>query len=230
MSVIGWPVNPSAPPGAGDVVGEMATNNDGRRIGYELVSTSIAGSWQGNSRSLYINPPATPGDKWSGRTVIEAGHGQMWFFMHPNGVYDAYADGCRDGGRIIRGVKFQGRIFKMTDTAYCLVNGAHQPDKSGWSSTYYPVLMDRERKHATIFTMDTSAAFPDCEQCRDYGRLFVEQQWFTKVSDEIDLEVMRGVREFSDQWLWKDLPEDGAQGEQYPDTCTPPSGSYTPVC
>jgi hypothetical protein len=208
----------------------MVTLNDGKNIGYELVSTSLAGSWQGNSRSLFINAPAVPGDRDSGRTVIEAGHGQMWFFLQNNGIFTAYADGCRDGGKIIRGSKFEGRIFKMTDYAFALVNGGHLADKSSWSSSYYPVILNGARDQSTIFTMDTSAAFTDCEACRDYGRLFVEQQWFGKISDEIDLEIMRGIRAISDQWLWQPQDEDGPFGEQYPPDCGAVDATVTAPC
>lgn len=227
MSVVGWPVGESSL----DVVGSMTTNAQGKNIGYELVSTSLAGSWQGNARSMYINAPAVPGDRDSGRTIIEAGHSQMWFFLEPNGVFKAYSDGCRDGGKIIRGTAWEGRIFKMNDTAFVLMNGGNDPDKNNWSTSYYPILLGADRKSATIFTQDTSAAFTDCEACRDYGRLFAEMQWFQKISDGYDLSLMREVRAISDQWLWQPQPEDGpASGENYPGDCGAVDDGVTAPC
>ena len=214
MSIVGWPIGSSAP----DVVGEMVQSEaTGKNVGYRVLSTNLAGSWMGNSMSRLFLPPQTLGDASSGRLLREGGHGQMWFFLNADGTFDAYADGCRDAGNIIRGGKFSGRIFKISDFAFNLINGVE--GETGWGELYYPLFLNPERNHSTIFLMDSSAVFDSADNCRDYGSLFGEYQWFTKVSDEVDLDIMRDVRAISDQWLWQPQPEDGAPGEQYPDTC-----------
>jgi hypothetical protein len=169
---------------------------------------------------MQIQPPQTLGDNSSGRFVQNAGHGQMWFFMNEDGTFDAYADGNRDGGKIIRGDKFSGRIFKMTDFAFNLVNGVE--GEAGWGEIYYPVFVNPARDQSTIFLLDSSVVFGTGENatCSERGQFFVEQQWFVKISNEVDLNIMRDVRAFSDQWLWQPQPEDGPlPGERYPDTC-----------
>jgi hypothetical protein len=218
----------SCPPSTAEETEELGPvryNNDGKAVGREIVSTPLAGTWAGNANSLLINPPATPGDKCSGRTIIEAGNGQQWFFMQPNGVFKAYADGCRDGVRLIRGAVFEGRMFYMTPYHYAVVLGAHNPDVSTWSGSYYPAMLNRDRTSCTIFLLGVAdGAFTN--ECRDYGVLFKEQQWYNKISDTVDLELMREVRSYSDQWLWQAAPEENAAGQQYPPECPAPAPDY----
>lgn len=219
MNVIGWPVKPEDP-APQDVVGEMATSTDtGKNVGRRVVSTSLAGSWMGNSRSMLIQAPQVLGDNDSGRLVKEAGHGQMWFFLNPDGSWCGYADVSRDGGRLIRGFKFCGRLFKVSDYCFNLINGVE--GEPGWGEAYYPVFLNPARDFATIFILDSHVAFAGNQDCKGYGPLFIESHWFSKISDEVDLEIMREVRSISDQWLYQPQPEDGADPveEQWPTDC-----------
>lgn len=220
------PSNPNAPSYPPDELGAIVRNANNYELGEEIINTSLAGTWHGNSNSLLVNPPATPGDKCSGRTIIEAGNGQMWFFLQPNGAFEAYADGSRDGTRLIRGGKFTGRLFHQTDYHYAMVLFADSGGPDTWSTSYYPAMLSRDRQSATIFLLGLAGGFPI--ECRDYGVLFKEQQWFNKISDEVDYELMRKVRRYSDQWLWQPAPENGAPGEQYPPTCPDPTPSENP--
>ena len=220
MSVVGWPIGSSSP----DVLGSMATNNEGKNVGYELIDTDLEGTWHGNSNSLLINVPETPGDKCSGRKIIEAGNGQMWFFMQKDGVFKAYVDGSRDAAKLIRGATFEGRLFHVTPFHYTMVLGAHQSDKAGWFGSYYPAMLNMNRDFATIFLLGSAGGLGPA--CRDYGVLFKEQQWFSKISNEVDLDLMRSARQISDQWLWQAAPEENAAGEQYPSDCPDPDPTY----